>query len=164
MRRKGQGVHTHRHRHHHGKGIFGGILNGAAGLSNLIGGNGSSEASKVLSGIGGVANVIGLGVEHKHNPIKKARKTKARHGKGFLGNIGQLAKSGAKSLAQKGISAGADYINNQIQGLGVKHRRIVGRRSLAHKKEISFRWRAFSRRLFRWRTFRCLSNFFCLII
>ena len=34
-----------------------------------------------------------------------------------------------------GISAGADYINNKIEGLGVKHRGIVGRRSLPHKKK-----------------------------
>ena len=134
-RPKGKGIKHHHKHHHHGKGLFGGIFNGAAGLSNLIGGQGSDEASKVLNGIGGVANAFGLGVAHKHNPVKKARKTRARHGKGFLSDVGQLAKSGAKSLAKKGISAGADYINNQIEGLGVKHRRIVGRRPLAHKKK-----------------------------
>ena len=89
MRRKGRGVHIHRHRDHSGEGILGGVFNGAAGLSNLIGGHGSDEASKVLSGIGGVANAVGLGVAHKHNPVKKARKTKARQGKGFSSDVGQ---------------------------------------------------------------------------
>ena len=53
-------------KHYKGKGVFGGVFNGAAGLSNLIGGPGSDEASKVLSGIGGVANAFGLGLKHHH--------------------------------------------------------------------------------------------------
>lgn len=61
-RPKGRGI-----KHHYkGKGVFGGVFNGAAGLSNLIGGPGSGEASKVLSGIGGVANAFGLGLKHHH--------------------------------------------------------------------------------------------------
>ena len=81
--------HHHKHHHHHGEGLLGGVFNGAAGLSNLIGGHGSDEASKVLNGIGGVAHAFGLGVAHKHNPVKKARKTKARQGKGFSSDVGQ---------------------------------------------------------------------------
>ena len=64
-RRRGYGIK----KHHKGKGLFGGVFNGAAGLSNLIGGHGSDEAAKVLSGIGGVANAFGLGLKHhkKHH-------------------------------------------------------------------------------------------------
>jgi hypothetical protein len=128
-RPKGMGIKHH----HHGKGVFGGIFNGAAGLSNLIGGQGSDEASKVLNGIGGVANAFGLGVARKHSHTKK-RKTKK--GSGFIDDIGQLAKSGAKAIAKKGVEAGADYLNSQINGLGIapKYRRIVGRRAIEKKK------------------------------
>ena len=131
MRRKGGGIH-HKH-HHHGKGLFGGIFNGAAGLSNLIGGQGSDEASKVLNGIGGVANAFGLGVARKHSHTKKRRTKK---GSGFIDDIGQLAKSGAKAIAKKGVEAGADYLNSKINGLGIvpKTRRIVGRRAIEKKK------------------------------
>ena len=75
----------HHHSHHSGEGVFGGILNGAACHSNLKGGNGSSEAADVLSGIGGIANWVGVGRELLINKIllKKQRKTKALHGKGF---------------------------------------------------------------------------------
>ena len=64
-RRRGYGIK----KHHKGKGLFGSVFNGAAGLSNLIGGNGSGEAAKVLNGIGGVANAFGLGLKHhkKHH-------------------------------------------------------------------------------------------------
>lgn len=60
-RGKGRGM-----KHIKGEGVFGGVLNGAAGLSNLIGGNGSSEAADILRGVGGVANVFGLGLKHNH--------------------------------------------------------------------------------------------------
>ena len=68
-RRRGYGIK----KHHKGKGIFGGVFNGAASLSNLIGGHGSDEAAKVLSGIGGVANAFGLGLKHhkKHHHHKR---------------------------------------------------------------------------------------------
>ena len=46
--------------------IFGGVLNSAAGLSNLIGGNcrGSGEAADILRGVGDVANFFGFGVKN----------------------------------------------------------------------------------------------------
>ena len=72
------------HHHHSGEGRFGGVLNGADSLSILIGGHGSSDAADILRGVGGVANIFGLGIAHKHNPIKKARKTRARRGTGFF--------------------------------------------------------------------------------
>ena len=130
---EGHGIKHHKH-HHHGKGLFGGIFNGAAGLSNLIGGQGSDEASKVLNGIGGVANAFGLGVARKHSHTKKRRTKK---GSGFIDDIGQLAKSGAKAIAKKGVEAGADYLNSKINGLGIvpKYRRIVGRRAIEKKKK-----------------------------
>ena len=62
-----------------GKGLFGGILSGASGLSNLIGGPGSDEASKVLGTIGGIANTLGLGVVRKHHtPHTRKRRTTKR--------------------------------------------------------------------------------------
>ena len=45
-----------------GSGILGAVLSGAAGLSDLIGGPGSREASQVLGTIGGISNAIGLGI------------------------------------------------------------------------------------------------------
>ena len=133
----GRGI-KHTHKHHRGKGLFGGILNGAAGLSNLIGGPGSDEASKVLNGIGGVANTFGFGVARKHHTHSHThtRKRRTKKGSGFLDSLGQLAKSGAKTIAKQGVQAGADYLNNTISGFGVapKYRRIVGRRSVEKKK------------------------------
>jgi len=48
-----------------GKGLFGTILGGAAGLSNLIGGPGSKEASQVLGTIGDVSNALGFGMKRR---------------------------------------------------------------------------------------------------
>ena len=134
-RPKGMGIKHHHKHHHHGKGLFGGIFNGAAGLSNLIGGQGSDEASKVLNGIGGVANAFGLGVARKHSH-SHTKKRRTKKGSGFIDDIGQLAKSGAKAIAKKGVEAGADYLNSKINGLGIvpKTRRIVGRRAIEKKK------------------------------
>jgi hypothetical protein len=96
-------------------------LNGAAGLSNLIGGPGSNEAADVLRGVGGVANFMGLGVapHHRH-----------RRGKGLLEDIGREAKHLGKQLAKSGVRLGSDFIQNKIEGLGVikPKKRIVGRR------------------------------------
>jgi hypothetical protein len=65
----GDGLHHHHHRRlHHGHGVGGLVLNGAAGLSNLIGGHGSSEAADVLRGVGGVANFLGLGLNRDASP------------------------------------------------------------------------------------------------
>lgn len=110
----GKGVKRHRK----GKGLFGGVLSGAAGLSNLIGGPGSDEASKVLGTIGGIANTLGLGVRKHNNTHHKKRHT--RKGKGFLEDVGKIAKNAGKEVAKKGISIGADYLNNKVDGLGVR--------------------------------------------
>ena len=119
-----------------GKGLFGGILSGASGLSNLIGGPGSDEASKVLGTIGGIANTLGLGVVRKHH-TPHTRKRRTTKGKGFVEDLGAIAKSAGKEIANKGIEFGADYLKNKVSGMGTKrfapNRRIVGRKS-AHKK------------------------------
>ena len=119
-----------------GKGLFGGILSGASGLSNLIGGPGSDEASKVLGTIGGIANTLGLGVVRKHH-TPHTRKRRTTKGKGFVEDLGAIAKSAGKEMANKGIEFGADYLKNKVSGMGTKrfapNRRIVGRKS-AHKK------------------------------
>ena len=113
---KGRGL---KHTTHKGKGLFGGILSGASGLSNLIGGPGSDEASKVLGTIGGIANTLGLGVARKHH-TSHTKKRRARKGKGFLEDVGKVAKQAGKEIAKKGISIGTDYLNGKIDGLGVR--------------------------------------------
>jgi hypothetical protein len=45
-----------------GSGILGAVWSGAAGLSDLIGGPGSREASQKLGTNGGISNAIGLGI------------------------------------------------------------------------------------------------------
>lgn len=61
-----------------GNGLGGLVLEGAAGLSNLIGGQGSKEAADVLRGAGGVANFFGLGLKRKATPKQLASLQKAR--------------------------------------------------------------------------------------
>ncbi len=91
-----------------GSGILGAILSGAAGLSDLIGGPGSREASQVLSTIGGVSNAVGLGMR---------KKTK---GKGLMGDIAkELAINMAKSAGKFAIDKGANYAKGKIEGLGM---------------------------------------------
>ena len=91
-----------------GSGILGAVLSGAAGLSDLIGGPGSREASQVLGTIGGISNAIGLG-------MKKPKK-----GKGLLGDIAkELAINMAKSAGKFAIDKGADYAKGKIEGLGM---------------------------------------------
>ena len=59
-----------------------------------------------------------------------------RKGKGFLGKMGNIAKTGALSVAQQEIDAGENYLNSKVNGMGgaLKHRRIVGRK-VANKKK-----------------------------
>jgi hypothetical protein len=91
-----------------GSGILGAVLSGAAGLSDLIGGPGSREASQVLGTIGGISNAIGLG-------MKKQKK-----GKGLLGDMAkELAINMAKSAGKFAIDKGADYAKGKIEGLGM---------------------------------------------
>ena len=58
---------------------------------------------------GAVAKTIGLGM-----------KKRTRRGKGFLGDV---LKAGAKAVAQKGIEAGANYLSNKVEGMGMKRKR-----------------------------------------
>ena len=91
-----------------GEGILGAVLSGAAGLSDLIGGPGSREASQVLGTIGGISNAIGLG-------MKQPKK-----GKGLLGDIAkELAINMAKSAGKFAIDKGANYAKGKIEGLGM---------------------------------------------
>lgn len=96
-----------------GSGILGAVLSGAAGLSDLIGGPGSREASQVLGTIGGISNAIGLG-------MKKTGKGMKKTGKGLLGDIAkELAINMAKSAGKFAIDKGADYAKGKIEGLGM---------------------------------------------
>jgi len=118
-----------------GSGILGAVLSGAAGLSDLIGGPGSREASQVLGTIGGISNAIGLG-------MKKPKK-----GKGLLGDIAkELAINMAKSAGKFAIDKGADYAKGKIEGLGMlrkaspkqlaslaKARSMIGKKKKAKK-------------------------------
>jgi len=101
---------------------------GGGPLSDVLG-----LASNVGGPIGTVANVgsnlakmFGFGVR-KHASTKKPRKT--RKGKGILTD---LAKSAAKTVANKGIEMGSNYLKDKVSGMGNKRfasvRRIKGRR------------------------------------
>ena len=110
----------------HGAGIYGNIST----KSKCCGKGVVSDALQLASNI---SEKVGLGVARKHTAAPKKRTIKK--GKGFLGELGNIAKTGALSIAQQGIDAGASYLNNKINGTGaVSHRRIVGRRSVNKKK------------------------------
>ena len=87
----------------------------------------------VLGVLGNVAKTAGFGVARKQNAPAKKR---GRKGKGILTD---LAKTAVKSVAQKGIEMGADYLKDKVSGMGYKHvashRRIAGRKALAPKKK-----------------------------
>ena len=113
----------------HGSGVFGNI----SGKCGSKGCKGKGVVSDVFHTAGNVSKAIGLGVARKHTSAPKKRGIKK--GKGFLGELGNIAKTGALSVAQQGIDTGASYLNNKINGMGVvPHRRIVGRRSVNKKK------------------------------
>jgi len=65
-------------RRRRGRGVGGLVLQGAEGLSNLIGGPGSGEAADVLRGASGVANFFGLGLKKKATQKQLANLQKAR--------------------------------------------------------------------------------------
>ena len=111
----------------HGSGVFGNI-------STKRKSSGKGVVSDVLHTAGNVSKSVGLGVARKHTTTPKKRSV--RKGKGFFGDLGNIAKTGALSMAQQGIDAGASYLNNKVNGIGgaLKHHRIVGRR-VAHKKK-----------------------------
>ena len=89
----------------------------------------------VLNVLGNVAKTAGFGVARKHSPVKKA--TRGRKGKGILTD---LAKTAVKSVANKGIELGADFLKNKVSGMGNKRfadaRRIRGRRAPPPKKSF----------------------------
>ena len=93
----GEGVKRRRGRPSKGKGLVGDLL----GMINPT--------------MGTVAKTVGLGA-------KKARKPRAKKGKGVLSDI---AKAGAKKLAPMIIDAAANAAKNKISGMGAKKR--VGR-------------------------------------
>jgi hypothetical protein len=91
----------------------------------------------VFNVLGTVAKTAGFGVARKHSIQKKPAtrpQGKAKKGKGI---ITDLAKTAAKSVANKGIEIGADYLKDKISGMGNKRfanvRRIVGRKAPAKK-------------------------------
>ena len=114
----------------------GGPISDVLGVVGNVGGP-IGTASKVASTF---ANMFGLGArKHYTAPIKRKPKrttTRRKVGKGFLGD---LAKAGAKAVAQKGIEVGSEYLQNKISGMAVspKHRRIVGRKAVASQKKKS---------------------------
>ena len=87
---------------------------------------GKGVIGDVLGVLGNVAKTAGFGVAHK--------KPRTRKGKGI---ITDLAKTAVKSVANKGIEMGADYLKDKISGMGNKRfanvRRIVGRKAPAKK-------------------------------
>lgn len=104
----------------HGSGVFGNI-------------SGKGVVSDVLNTASKVSKSIGLGVARKHSTVAKRKPKKS--GKGLFGALGDIAKTGAMTMAQQGIETGANYLNNKVNGMGaVSHRRIVGRKAVNKKK------------------------------
>jgi len=107
----------------HGSGVFG----------NISGKCGKGVVSDVLNTASKVSKSIGLGVARKHSTVAKRKPKKS--GKGLFGALGDIAKTGAMTMAQQGIETGANYLNNKVNGMGaVSHRRIVGRKAANKKK------------------------------
>ena len=111
----------------HGSGVFGNI-------STKSKAKGKGVVSDVLHTAGNVSKSVGLGVARKHTTTPKKRSV--RKGKGFFGDLGNIAKNAALSVAQQGIDTGASYLNNKVNAMGgaLKRHRIVGRK-VAHKKK-----------------------------
>jgi hypothetical protein len=111
----------------HGAGIYGNI-------STKSKVKGKGVVSDVLHTAGNVSKSVGLGVARKHTTTPKKRSV--RKGKGFFGDLGNIAKNAALSVAQQGIDTGASYLNNKVNAMGgaLKRHRIVGRK-VAHKKK-----------------------------
>ena len=111
----------------HGAGIYGNI--------SIKSKSGKGVVSDALQLASNVSEKVGLGVARKHTAAKpKIRKTK-KSGKGFLGDLGNIAKTGALSIAQQGIDAGTNYLNNKINNIGgaLKLRGVVGRKKKSRK-------------------------------
>jgi len=85
----------------------------------------------IFSTIGSIAKATGAGIAYKKNSVvSRRRKTK---GKGIFGDI---AKNVAKSVATKGIELGANFLQDKVQGMGLKGR-IAGRRPITRSKKTS---------------------------
>ena len=108
----------------HGSGVYG----------NISTKRGKGVVSDVLHTAGDVSKAVGLGVARKHTTTPKKRSN--RKGKGFLGDLGNIAKTGALSIAQQGMDAGASYLNNKINSVGgaLKFRGLSGRKTIKKKK------------------------------
>ena len=93
----------------------------------------------IFSTIGSIAKATGAGIAYKKNAspaLTRKRKVLKKKGKGIFGDI---AKNVAKSVATKGIELGANYLQNKVQGMGLKGR-IAGRRPITkatNKKKTS---------------------------
>jgi hypothetical protein len=127
----GVGLRTRRRR---GRGVGGLVLNGAAGLSNLIGGPGSREAADVLRGVGGVANFLGLGMKKKRGP---------RKGKGVFGGVMQGAAGLSNLIGGPGSGEAADVLRGvggvaNFLGLGMKKKRGTRKASPAQLKALAY--------------------------
>ncbi len=95
---------------------------------------GEGMIGDVLGVLGNVAKTAGFGVARKHSAPKK---TKTKKGKGILTD---LAKTAFKAVANKGIEAGSNYLQDKVSGMGNKRfakvRRVVGRRAPPEKRSF----------------------------
>ena len=117
-----------------GRGVGGLVLNGAAGLSNLIGGPGSREAAEVLRGVGGVANFLGLGMKKKRGP---------RIGRGVLGGVLSGAAGLSNLIGGPGSGEAADVLRGvggvaNFLGLGMKKPRGSRKATPAQLKALAY--------------------------
>jgi hypothetical protein len=81
----------------------------------------------MLGILGNVAKTASFGVARKHSAPKKPAtrpQGKKRKGKGILTN---LAKAAVKSVANKGIEIGADFLKEKVSGMGNKRLSVVCR-------------------------------------
>lgn len=118
---EGEGMRRGRGRRK-GKGLGGMALSLGGLLANAIGGPGSKEAADILGGLGGAANMVGLGM--------KPRRT--RRGKGLLGTI----LSGSGELAGLIGGEGSDDAKRWLGSLGGMAN-IVGLGMKKQKKRAS---------------------------
>ena len=95
---------------------------------------GEGVIGDVLGVLGNVAKTAGFGVARKHSIPKRNR---ARKGKGILTD---LAKTAIKSVANKGIDIGSNFLKDKVSGMGNKRfanvRRVVGRRPPPAKRSF----------------------------
>jgi len=105
---------------------------------------GDGIVGDIFSTIGNIANTVGAGccgsgvVRRKdYAPvaaITRKRRVYKKKGKGIFGDI---AKNVAKSVATKGIELGANFLQDKVNGMGLKGR-IVGRRPVKTTKKRGF--------------------------